>query len=110
MKNIKTNYIIRKSPGLGYKHTPVARVEIDEQGNLHYTMLTEDKDVEQVLLRAQKEGGLTDRVPFSLGNNKEGPQASGLREEFIKITDDKYFANAIETNLKNGMVDKEIID
>ncbi len=99
-------YIIRKSLGLGGEHRPVARVEIDMQGKLQYMMLREDAKVESVLMQAQKDGGLSARVPFSFEDKNSGTLAEGLKRVFIKVTDE-HFASAVEDNVGGGLMDKE---
>jgi hypothetical protein len=104
-ENNISKYIIKKSPGLGHEFKEVAKVRIDDLGKIVYEMLIVDNDVEQVILEAQKEGGLFCLIPFT---EKDGNLVvKGQKRAFIPATDTKYFIDALQANLKNGLVDRE---
>ena len=98
---IINKYLIKKSAGFGYEHKLVANVSIDEKGKLLYNMVVEDEGVENLLLKAQKEGGLYMLIPFSDNEN-----IRGIKEQFVRINDTEHFIDALEFNLKDGLVDK----
>jgi hypothetical protein len=98
-------YFIKKSPELGYNHMIVAKFWIDDRGKLLYIITVPDKDVEQVLSKAQREGGLYMPIPFS--SHKEEVAITGLKKHFVPVTDVEHFADAIEFNLKSGLVELE---
>ena len=98
------SYIIRKSPGLYQEHREVARIEVDDEGKILYDIMIVDNDVERVLSEAQNTGGLYCRVPFS--EEKDGVVITGQKEIFVKTTD-ANFMDAIESNLKGGLVDRD---
>jgi len=100
-----SKYFIKKSPGLGYDHRVVAKFWIDDQRKLLYIMTVPDENVEQVLSKAQREGGLHMHIPFS--SHKGKMAITGLKEHFVPVTDAEHFADAIEFNLKSGLVDLE---
>lgn len=105
LENNNAKYVIKKSPGLGHVFKDVAKVQIDDRGKIIYEMLSADNDVEQVLLEAQKEGGLFCLIPFT---EKDGNLViKGQKRAFIPATDTKYFIDALQANLKNGLVDRE---
>lgn len=99
------SYIIRKFPAIGQKPKDIAKVHICDEGKLSYEMQVKDNDVEQVLLQAQEKGGLFCLVPFRKRNN--GKILCGQRREFVKSTNHDHIADAIQYNLKSGIVDKE---
>lgn len=101
----KAKYIIKKSLGLGQAFKEIAKVRIDDTGKITYEMLIVDNDVEQILLEAQKKGGLSCLIPFT--ENDGNLVIKGQKREFISSTDKKYFIDAIQANLKNGFVDRE---
>ena len=98
------SYIIRKSPALHQEYREVARVNVDDEGKILYEMLVTDIEVERMLLEAQIAGGLYSRVSFV--EEKDGAIITGQRETFVKTTD-ADFLEAIESNLKGGLVDRD---
>ncbi|MDD3006045.1 MAG: hypothetical protein PHX30_00465 [Candidatus Pacebacteria bacterium] len=98
------SYIIRKSPGLHQEHREVARLTVDDEGKVLYDLIILDNDVERVLSQAQIAGGLYCLVPFR--EEKNGAVILGQKEIFVKTTD-ADFMEAIEFNLKSGLVDRD---
>jgi hypothetical protein len=98
-------YIIKKFPGIGKEPQIVAKAWIDDDGMLIYKMLIKDEDIEQVLLNAQKNGGLHMLIPFS--DHVEKLVVKGLKEHFVNVSDKEHFIDAIQFNLKIGLVDIE---
>ena len=98
-------YTIKKFPEIGQKPQIVAEAWVDDQEMLLYKMIIQDQDVEQVLLKAQHEGGLQMLIPFSSHENKLAIR--GLKEHFVPLTDKIHFVDAIQFNLKSGLVDME---
>lgn len=97
-------YTIKKSQGIGQKYDEIAKVWLGDDGQLHYEMIIPDQDIEEVILKAQKDGGLFIRVPYS--DNVGKLQVKAQKRQFIRINDEQIF-NAIEINLKSGLVEPE---
>ena len=98
------SYIIRKSPGVHPEYREVARVNVDDEGKILYEMLVTDNEVERMLLEAQIAGGLYCYASF--GEEKGGAVIIGRKEILVKTTD-ADFLEAIESNLKGGLVDRD---
>ncbi|MDD3190775.1 MAG: hypothetical protein PHI66_03745 [Candidatus Pacebacteria bacterium] len=98
------SYIIRKSLGLHKEYQEVARATVDDEGKVSYELIIVDNDVERVLAEAQNAGGLYCRVPFR--KEKDRAVIIGQKEIFVKTTD-ADFMEAIELNLKGGLVDRD---
>ncbi len=95
-------YSIKKSHGIGHRYNEIAKVWINDDGQLCYEMIISDKDVEGVILKAQKDGGLFITIPYS--KNEGNLHIEAQKKHFIPINDEQIF-NAIEANLKNGLVE-----
>jgi hypothetical protein len=98
------SYIIRKAPKLHQEYQEVARITVDDEGKLSYEMLVIDNEVERMLAEAQIASGLYCRAMFV--EEKDGVAVTGQRETFVKTTDSD-FLEAIEANLKTGLVDRD---
>ena len=96
-------YTIKKFSRIGQKPIIVAEAWVDDRGMLLYKILIQDQDVEQVLLKAQQEGGLQMLIPFSSHENELA--IHGLKKHFVPLTDKIHFVDAIQFNLKSGLVD-----
>ena len=98
------SYIIRKSPRPHQERQEVARINVDDEGKLSYEMLVIDNDIKRMLAEAQIASGLYCRAMFV--EEKDGAAVTGQRETFVKTTD-ADFLEAIEANLKAGLVDRD---
>lgn len=100
-----TKYTIKKFSNIGKKPQIVAKFNISEAGELSYEMLISDSDVENVLIKAREQKGLECLVPFRC--NVGGLNMVGQKKGFVKTTELTHIMDAIEYNLKNGLVEKE---
>ncbi len=99
-------YSIKKSSGIGYEYNEITKVWINDEGKLRYKMIVPDHDVESVLLKAQKEGGLYITIPYS--GNEGDLHILAQKKHFVSSFDEQIF-NAVEANLKSGLVEPENI-
>ncbi len=95
-------YLIKKSSGIGCKYNEIAKVWINDNGQLCCKMIISDKDAESVILKAQKEGGLYITIPYS--KNEGNLHVKAQKKHFVSANDEQIF-DAIEANLKSGLVE-----
>lgn len=100
----KLNCVIKRTLGFNQKPQEIARVQINEKG-LTYKMLVIDRDIEQILLEIQGKGGIFCRIPFTKTNGNT--VIRGQKREFVLISDTDHIIDAIQENLKTGIIEKE---